>query len=227
MKRSIKSVAALTGLAVSLAVSVGVLAPTVASADDNTYTGETYCGTVYSGASPAEDWFAALSDGSNNFYDRLLQNGGGPRELCGPYHWLIEQGAQWVVRSNTPTWMYRGLQAFDAANDASPASGSPQTPARIPAVGPSATYPVSWTDGQGLWLRSGPGGDSSSIVVMPEGTPVRIVCQTRGELISSAYSTTDLWDKVVYVAPNGQSMTAWASDAFINTGTNALVAPTC
>lgn len=205
-----------TILGISAAVLLSATTPLVAYADDNTYDGETYCGTVLSGASPAEDPFAAFNDMSNDFYDSLLQKAGGTTQVCGPYHWVIEQGAKWVVKSNTPAWLNFGIKA--AGNGAS----STNVPAVIPDVGPSTTYPVSWTGGQGLWLRGGPGGGSSKVRLMPEGARLAIVCQTHGQTISSAYATTDLWDKVTY-----DGITGFASDAFIDTNTNAQVAPTC
>lgn len=211
---------------------VGVVTPltaTAAAAADNAYTGETYCGTVYSGASPAEDPFAAFNDMANAFYDDLWQNAGGPSELCGPYHWLIEQGAQMIVDKHVPDVISYGLDAVDAANNSAMTQTAPPstTPAIIPAVGPSVTYRVSWTNGLGLWLRGGPGGNSSLISVMPEGSQVQILCQARGEVIAGPYATTDLWDKVVYTGPDGVTTVAMASDAYIDTLTNGQVAPTC
>ena len=211
-----------TGVAAIASVTLPLLAltasPTVAWADENTYDGETYCGTVYSGAAPAEDPFAAFNDMSNDFYDGLFEKAGGPRELCGPYHWLIEQGAQWVVKKHTPAWLDRGLDVVTVHNDLNATA-----PAMIPAVGPNIrTYPVSWTNGLGLWLRGGPGGGSSTIVVMPEGTQLAIECQTDGEVIDGPYGATGLWNRVTY-----DGVTGYASDAYINTGTDGQAAPTC
>lgn len=213
MKTGVAAVATLTLTAMAL-----TLAPTTARADENVYSGETYCGTVLSGASPAEDPFAALSDMSNDFYDDLFQRAGGARELCGPYHWLIEQGAQAIVKKHTPAWLNHGLDIIDATNN----SGQ-STPTTIPAVGPvNVTGSVSWTDGLGLWLRGGPGGAASTILIMPEGTELVIECQSRGETIYGPSGPTDLWNRVTY---NGT--TGYASDAYMFTGSDGQVASSC
>lgn len=93
-------------------------------------------------------------------------------------------------------------------------------PAQAPA--PTVNAAVAWTGTDGLWLNSGP-GSGGLLVVMPDGTPVTITCQTHGRAVAGPYGTTDLWDHVT--APDGQQ--GFASDAYINTGTAAQVAPSC
>lgn len=219
MKSNTTSATIAAGATVALVALVPIVAATPALADDGTYSGETYCGTVYNGTSPADDPWGAFEDTSNDFYDSLFKRAGVPRELCGPYHWLIEQGASWVVKKNVSPWVSRTLDQMGSSD-----AGTTQSlPATIPAVGPSSTpNTVSWTNGLGLWLRGGPGGSSGKLTVMPEGTVLTVMCQTRGEVISSGVTTTDLWDKVEYNGTVG-----YASDAYIDTGSNGQVAPTC
>ena len=51
-----------------------------------------------------------------------------------------------------------------------------------------------------------------------DGAYITITCQKRGQSVSGTYGTTALWDKV-----NG----GFVSDAFVATGSDGQVAPTC
>lgn len=178
----------------------------------------TYCGRILTGADPAEDPFGALREMSDDFYDDLYESLGGPQWACGPYHWLIEYGAQLVVAKHSPEWLSRGIDVYATIND----NGEVTVP-EIPRVGPSAVSGrVSWTGGEGLWLRGGPGWSSSLITTIPEGTVLQIECQVRGEPISNGFQTTDLWDRVTFEGASG-----FVADAFVDTRTVEQVAPTC
>lgn len=216
-------------IAPALAVVVvvaGLATTTEAQADDNVYTGESYCGTPYSGDSPAESAPNAFNDMTNDFYDSLLENAGGPTSLCDAYHELINRGASAIVPGPVKQFI-RGYRAANGMEGSAKAVG-PQ-PTQLPEAGHTAsnTYPVAWTGGQGLWLVDGPSLSSNTLMLMPDGTNVRVLCQREGDAVSNGAATTTLWDRVEVVGSDGRSMTGYASDAFINTGADGAVASTC
>lgn len=53
---------------------------------------------------------------------------------------------------------------------------------------------------------------------MPDGGTVRITRQTRGQTVTGTYGTTSLWDKIG---------AGYVSDAYVNTGSDGQVAPSC
>lgn len=71
----------------------------------------------------------------------------------------------------------------------------------------SASGTVSWTDGAGLNVRSGPGVAHDIVGHVPEGTTVTIECQARGELVGS----NEWWD---YLPAYG----GYVTDRYMNTG---------
>lgn len=81
---------------------------------------------------------------------------------------------------------------------------------------------VAFTGGDGLWTHAGPGFDGELIEVLPEGTPLTLLCQVRSDMVTG-WASTDLWDYVV--VPDGT--TAWVSDLYVETGSNDAVAGTC
>lgn len=68
-------------------------------------------------------------------------------------------------------------------------------------------------------LRSGPGTSYDVVGSVNGGETVSIVCQTRGTSHTGPWGETSLWDKL--------STGEWISDAFVYTGSNDAVAPTC
>lgn len=81
---------------------------------------------------------------------------------------------------------------------------------------------VFHTGGLGLWARQGPNARDGLIEVLPEGTTMTLLCQTRGVLVRD-WITSDLWDKVRLA--DGREV--FVSDAFVYTGSDGQVAPTC
>ena len=73
--------------------------------------------------------------------------------------------------------------------------------------------------GTPLNKRSGPGTNYPVVGSVPDGTTVTIVCQATGTTETGDWGPTDLWDCL--------DDNTYVSDAFVNTGTNNMVAPAC
>lgn len=109
--------------------------------------------------------------------------------------------------------------------------GTPPAEAVVPAEEPSEEpaeaasglgVSVDFTGGVGLWTRTGPGYDAGRLQVLPDGTAMTLLCQTRSETISD-WTTSDLWDYVRL----GDGQEVWVSDVFVQTGSNGQIAPDC
>lgn len=74
------------------------------------------------------------------------------------------------------------------------------------------------TAGSPLTVRSGPSTSYASVGSVADGARVTILCQTRGQTITGTYGTTDLWDFIG---------SGYISDAYVYTGSDGQVAPTC
>jgi hypothetical protein len=74
------------------------------------------------------------------------------------------------------------------------------------------------TSGIALHVRSGTSLTSSIVGSVADGSYVTISCQKRGGSVSGTYGTSTLWDKI-----GG----GYVSDAYISTGSDGQVAPTC
>lgn len=74
------------------------------------------------------------------------------------------------------------------------------------------------TSGIALHIRSAASITASIVGSVADGSYVAITCQKRGSSVSGTYGTTTLWDKI-----NG----GYVSDAYISTGSDGQVAPTC
>ena len=74
------------------------------------------------------------------------------------------------------------------------------------------------TAGAPLNIRSGVTLSSSIVGSVADGAYVTITCQKRGASVKGTYGTTTLWDKIG---------SGYVSDAFISTGSDGQVAPTC
>lgn len=81
---------------------------------------------------------------------------------------------------------------------------------------------VAFTGGQGLWTRTGPGGQAGLVEILAEGTHLTLLCQTYGETIAGP-TTSALWDFVRL--DDGREY--WVSDVFVRTGSDGQVAPSC
>jgi surface antigen len=84
---------------------------------------------------------------------------------------------------------------------------------------PVAHGTVEWTGGIGLNERSGPGPNYALEGNLPDGTVVNIVCQTAGPSETGHWGPDSLWDKL--------DNSFYVSDAWVYTGSNGQVAPTC
>ncbi|WP_276572657.1 peptidoglycan DD-metalloendopeptidase family protein [Nannocystis pusilla] len=74
------------------------------------------------------------------------------------------------------------------------------------------------TAGAPLTVRSGPSTGSTAVGSVQDGAKVTITCQKHGTSVSGTYGTTTLWDFIG---------TGYVSDAYILTGSDGQVAPTC
>jgi uncharacterized protein YraI len=76
------------------------------------------------------------------------------------------------------------------------------------------------TAGANLTIRSGPHTTSSAVGSLADGESFTINCQTYGDSVSGTYGTSKIWDHV-----SGQG--GYVSDAYVYTGSDAMVAPLC
>ncbi|MDQ3366583.1 MAG: hypothetical protein M3680_14260 [Myxococcota bacterium] len=74
------------------------------------------------------------------------------------------------------------------------------------------------TSGAPLSIRERTTTNSAVIGTLADGTAISIRCQKRGQSVTGTYGTSDLWDDI----GNG-----FVADAFIRTGSDGQVAPTC
>ncbi|MGN6111218.1 MAG: hypothetical protein ACTHU0_39335 [Kofleriaceae bacterium] len=74
------------------------------------------------------------------------------------------------------------------------------------------------TSGAALTIRAGASTSTAAIGSVANGSYVTISCQKRGQSISGTYVTSTLWDKVG---------SGYVSDAYVSTGSDGQVAPTC
>jgi hypothetical protein len=74
------------------------------------------------------------------------------------------------------------------------------------------------TAGEPLHVRSGVSLTSTIVGSVADGAYVSIKCQKRGASVSGTYGTTTLWDKIG---------SGYVSDAYVSTGSDGQVAPTC
>ncbi|MFC7439825.1 peptidoglycan DD-metalloendopeptidase family protein [Laceyella putida] len=80
------------------------------------------------------------------------------------------------------------------------------------------TGTVHTDTGLSVNVRSGPGTGYSIVGSVADGQSVTIQCQKRGETVTGTYGTSDLWD---YIG------TGYISEAYVYTGSDGQVAPTC
>lgn len=104
--------------------------------------------------------------------------------------------------------LYYGTKNYTSKNTCS-SSGTPTT----------GTGTINTESGIALTVRSGPGTGYSSVGTIADGTRVTIYCQAKGTSVTGTYGTTTLWDKI----GDGR----YVSDAYVYTGSDGQVAPTC
>ncbi len=74
------------------------------------------------------------------------------------------------------------------------------------------------TSGIELNVRAEPNTSAAIVGKVSDGQKVTITCQVNGSTVTGTYGTTSLWDHI----GNG-----YVSDAYVNTGSDGQVAPTC
>lgn len=75
------------------------------------------------------------------------------------------------------------------------------------------------TSGGDLTVRAAPGTGYDAFATRADGATVTILCQTDGSTVTGTYGTTSLWDMIA----NG----GFVSDAYVYTGSDGQVAPSC
>ena len=74
------------------------------------------------------------------------------------------------------------------------------------------------TSGADLTVRAGASTSTAAVGSVNDGARVTISCQKRGQSITGTYGTSTLWDKI-----GG----GFIADAYVSTGSDGQVAPTC
>jgi hypothetical protein len=118
------------------------------------------------------------------------------------YEQRLNGSAQKVVWNGTQA-LYWGSKSYTSKNNCT-------------TTGVSGTINTAGAD---LNVRSGPGTSYSIVGQVSDGQKVTIVCQVKGESITGTYGTTTLWDKL--------GSGGYVSDAYVYTGSDGQVAPTC
>jgi uncharacterized protein YraI len=75
------------------------------------------------------------------------------------------------------------------------------------------------TSGAALTVRAAPGTGYDGWTSVADGASVTILCQTTGSSVTGTYGTTNIWDMI--------SDGGFVSDAYVYTGSDGTVAPTC
>ena len=74
------------------------------------------------------------------------------------------------------------------------------------------------TSGAPLTIRADASTTSAAVGSVDDGATVTITCQKVGESVTGTYGTSNLWDKIG---------AGYVSDAYVSTGSDGQVAPTC
>jgi hypothetical protein len=111
---------------------------------------------------------------------------------------------------NGATALFFGTRNYTSKNKCDAGGGGGGTPASV-----SGTVNTAGAD---LTVRAKPDTSSASVGNVADGAKVTISCQINGTTVSGTYGTTSLWDFI----GNG-----YVSDAYVSTGSDGQVAPTC
>lgn len=106
--------------------------------------------------------------------------------------------------------LFFGTKDYTSKNSCSGGGGGGGTPAGV-------TGTVN-TNGTPLTIRADASTNAASVGSVADGAKVTITCQKVGTSVSGTYGTTTLWDFIG---------TGYVSDAYVNTGSDGQVAPTC
>ena len=77
---------------------------------------------------------------------------------------------------------------------------------------------VHTKSGGPLTIRSAPSTTAKAVGSLKSGAKITIVCQTTGQAVTGKYGRSTIWDKVAQ---------GYISDAYVYTGSDKRVAPTC
>ncbi|WP_245689161.1 SH3 domain-containing protein [Streptomyces chattanoogensis] len=91
--------------------------------------------------------------------------------------------------------------------------------AAAPAVMAATRRSFQIASGQQLKVRGGPSTTYPVVGKLAPGSWIEIRCQRRGQRITGPYGTTDIWDSI---GPG-----EFVSDAYVRTGSDGPVAPSC
>lgn len=94
--------------------------------------------------------------------------------------------------------------------------------APAPAPAPAAQRTGKVLASPCLNFRSGPGAANPLIGCIPQNTIIPIQCTAQGNAVTGPYGTETIWDRTSYGGKTG-----FVSDAWVYTGTNNAVAPSC
>lgn len=111
-----------------------------------------------------------------------------------------------------------GVNAYDAAGNH---SATRDLTVSISAC-PTGTIITNSGDSPCLDFHSGPGHTYTKIGCIPDGTKINIDCIEQGNAVTGPYGTETIWDHTNYAGKAG-----YVADAFVYTGVNGAVAPTC
>jgi len=112
---------------------------------------------------------------------------------------------------NGSTAFFFGTKSYTSKNACAAGGGGGSNP------GGGVTGTVN-TSGPDLTVRAKPTASSAAVGSVGDGDKVTITCQVKGTSVTGTYGTTTLWDFV------GEG---YVSDAYISTGSDGQVAPTC
>jgi murein DD-endopeptidase MepM/ murein hydrolase activator NlpD len=109
---------------------------------------------------------------------------------------------------NGVTALFYGTKSYTSKNCSAGGGGG---------TGGGVTGTVN-TNGVSLTVRAQPSTSSEAVGSVADGQKVTITCQVKGTSVTGTYGTTTLWDFI------GQG---YVSDAYVSTGSDGQVAPTC
>ncbi|UQA54659.1 M23 family metallopeptidase [Polyangium aurulentum] len=109
---------------------------------------------------------------------------------------------------NGSTALFFGTKNYTSQNGCSTGGGG----------GSTGAPGVVNTNGTPLTVRSAASTGSTAVGTVADGQKVTIKCQKQGTSVTGTYGTSTLWD---YIG------TGYIADAFVSTGSDGQVAPTC
>ena len=112
---------------------------------------------------------------------------------------------------NGQTALFFGTKSYTSKNKCSGGGGGD-------GGGSGAVTGTVNTNGAPLSIRKEPSTSATKVGEVDDGDKVTITCQIHGSSVTGTYGTTTLWDFIG---------TGYVSDAYVSTGSDGQVAPTC